>query len=58
MVYLGVTNATKMKIAKIFVQIVCYVDRSGIAPLDEQKGRSSYSYCLCLLGTNKSRPAG
>lgn len=28
----------KMKVAKIFAQIVCYVDRSDAVPLDELKG--------------------
>jgi hypothetical protein len=48
----------KMKVAKIFAQIVCYVDHRGAVPLNDLKGRSSYSYCLYLLGTNKARPAG
>jgi hypothetical protein len=56
--FVGVKNTMKMKVAKIFAQTVCYVDRSGAAPLDELKGRSSYSYCLYLLGNNKSLPAG
>jgi len=48
----------KMKVAKIFAQIVRSVDRSDAVPLDELKGRSNHSYCLYLLRTNKSRPAG
>jgi hypothetical protein len=42
MVFVGVTNAMKMKVAKMFAQIVCYVHRGGAVPLDELKGRSSY----------------